>query len=83
MAKTFTGGTDGEQMLSDIIRVLKTNDFSMADALIISDFNFPFPFPKTESEMKKEQAKGTRFYGLQIGKDRNDYEPLLDKIWVI
>lgn len=83
MAKTFTGGTDGEQMLSDIIRVLKTNDFSMADALIISDFNFPFPFPKTESAMKKEQAKGTRFYGLQIGKDRNDYEPLLDKIWVI
>ena len=83
MGKTFIGGTDGEQMLSDIINVLKKNDYSMADALIISDFDFPYHLRHTRDAMLNEQAKGTRFYGLQIGKEYNEYIPLLDKVWTI
>lgn len=83
LSRTFTGGTDGEQMLKDIITALNTKDYSMADALIISDFEFSTPLPDTKKAILKEQAKGSRFYGLQIGRGFNDYKPILDKIWTI
>ena len=83
LVKRFSGGTDGEQMLKDIINALNTKEYSMADALIISDFEFPYPFPDTRKSILKEQAKGTRFYGLQIGNRHNGYKSLLDKVWEI
>ena len=83
LKKNFTGGTNGEQMLNDILKTLKSKDYSMADALIISDFDFPYPLPGTQKEILMEQAKGTRFFGLQIGDSYNEYVHLLDKIWVI
>ena len=55
----------------------------MADALIISDFQFPYPFPDTRKSILKEQAKGIRFYGLQIGSSHNGYKSLLDEVWKI
>ena len=70
-------------MLKDIINTLNTLEYSMADALIISDFQFPYPFPNTRKSVLKEQAKGTRFYGLQIGNRHNGYKSLLDKVWEI
>lgn len=81
--KRFTGGTDGEQMLKDIIKALNTHDYSMADALIISDFEFSSPRSDTRKAILKEQAKGSRFYGLQIGYRNNEYELILDRIWEI
>lgn len=63
---SFVGGTDGEEMLKDALRMLQTSNFSMADVLIISDFYFSVPQPKTRDKMNKERAKGTRFYGLKI-----------------
>lgn len=83
LSRTFTGGTDGEQMLKDIITALNTKDYSMADALIISDFEFSTPLPDTKKAILKEQAKGSHFYGLQIGRGFNDYKPILDKVWTI
>lgn len=83
LKKTFTGGTNGEQMIHDILKTLKSKDYSMADALIISDFDFPYPLPRTQKEIFTEQAKGTRFFGLQIGEGYNEYVHLLDKTWVI
>ena len=83
LIKRFSGGTDGERMLKDIINTLNTQQYSMADALIISDFQFPYPFPNTRKSILKEQAKGTRFYGLQIGNRHNGYKSLLDKVWEI
>lgn len=83
LSRTFTGGTDGEQMLKDIITALNTKDYSMADALIISDFEFSSPLSMTRKKILHEQAKGTHFYGLQIGRGNNEYKNLLDKIWQI
>ena len=79
----FTGGTDGEYMLAYVLDALQTDNFSMADVLIISDFEFNLPLKKTREKVVKEQGKGTRFYGLQIGKCRSGYEEVLDKIWKI
>ena len=77
----FSGGTDGEEMLRSALNMLSSANFSMADVLIISDFMFPVPRPATNEWMRKEHDKGTRFYGLQIGKARNPYNDILDKIW--
>lgn len=77
----FSGGTNGEQMLSVALDALQTRDFCMADVLIISDFEFPLPIEKTCKRMETEHAKGTRYYGLQIGEMKNPYDKVLDKIW--
>ena len=77
----FSGGTDGEQMLAAALDVLQTKDFCMADVLIISDFFFPLPIDKTCKCMEAEHLKGTRYYGLQIGKMENPYDTVLDRIW--
>lgn len=80
MKKSFTGGTCGEFMLNDILKALKTKNYSMADVLIISDFQFDSPLNKTKETIIKEQEKGTCFYGLQIGKGNNVYKTILDKV---
>ena len=77
----FSGGTNGEQMLSVALDALQTRDFCMADVLIISDFEFPLPIEKTRKRMEEEHSKGTRYYGLQIGLTENKYCEVLDKIW--
>ena len=77
----FSGGTNGEQMLSVALDALQTRDFCMADVLIISDFEFPLPIEKTRKRMEEEHSKGTRYYGLQIGETKNPYDKVLDKIW--
>ena len=79
----FTGGTDGEKMLACVLQTLNTENYSMADVLVISDFEFNLPSPQNRKKIKEEQKKGTRFYGLQIGKERSGYENIMDKIWNI
>lgn len=80
---TFTGGTDGEQMFAEALKTLDTDNFTMADILIISDFRFSLPKPDTWKRIKEEQKKGTRFYGLSIGNGVGSYEYVLDKYWTI
>lgn len=48
---TFSGGTDGEQMLNTAIEMLQTDRFGMADVLIISDFYFPIPIEPTKKKI--------------------------------
>ena len=79
----FTGGTDGEEMIKNALRMLNTDNYSMADVLIISDFYFPNPIPKTRELMEIEHNKGTRFYGLQIESTVSGYDDVLDKIWKV
>ena len=81
----FTGGTNGEQMLNEAINMLQTDNYSMADVLIISDFFFPAPIRETRKKMKAEHDKGTRFYGLRIGLNNmgNSYDKILDINWVV
>lgn len=79
----FSGGTDGEEMLNHAIKLLQTDNFAMADILIISDFCFPKPIVETLKKMTNEHDKGTRFYGLQINNKSNSYNDILDKIWSV
>ena len=83
MRSGFTGGTNGEMMLGAVLRQLSTEDFSMADVLIISDFDFPYPLKTTERDIRREQAKGVRFYGLAINSDVRQYSRILDRSWKI
>ncbi len=77
----FSGGTDGEEMLNAALEILQTDNFAMADVLIISDFYFNTPINSTQKQMKTEHDKGTRFYGLQIDSSTSSYDNILDKIW--
>lgn len=79
----FTGGTDGEEMFAAALKALQKGCFAMADVLIISDFQFPLPKPETTKSILTEQAKGTRFYGLCIGRYIGGYSKVLDKFWKI
>jgi uncharacterized protein with von Willebrand factor type A (vWA) domain len=51
--------------------------------LIISDFMFEPPEDHVRKLMEEEHQKGTRFYGLQIGRYSHDYDTILDKVWRI
>lgn len=83
LENSFSGGTDGEQMLAEAIRVLQNGTYEMADVLIISDLQFSKPQPSTLEKIDKEKSLGTRFYALQIGKWGHEYNNVLDKIWVV
>lgn len=80
LINSFSGGTDGEQMLAEAIRVLQNGTFEMADVLIISDLQFPKPLPKTMENIDKEKTLGKRFYALQIGHWHHGYKNVMDKI---
>lgn len=79
----FSGGTDGENMLRLALDTLKTEMYSLADVLVISDFEFPEPIKSTMDKICEERAMGVRFYGLQIGTASSEYEKILDRIWKI
>lgn len=83
LSNTYSGSTNGEQMLRDAINRLYTENYSMADVLIISDFAFAMPLPDTLAAIRREQMQGTHFYGLQIGCLKTPYRQILDKIWTI
>lgn len=82
---SFSGGTNGEQMLSEATRVLQKGTYEMADILIVSDFEFPVPNTSTMEKINKEKTLGTRFYGLRIGHHGTKaYETkVLDRMWTI
>lgn len=65
------------------MRLLETEDYSMADVLIISDFIFNAPDRANTQRVRSAQKKGTRFYGLQINSDSRVYDPLLDRKWKV
>lgn len=67
-------------MIKNALKMLNTDNYSMADVLIISDFYFPNPRSKTRELMEIEHNKGTRFYGLQIESTVSGYDDVLDKI---
>lgn len=81
---SYSGGTDGEQMLAEAISVLQKVTYEMADVLIVSDFEFPVPNASTLEKINKEKTLGTRFYGLKIGHyGEKGYRQIMDKIWEV
>ena len=83
LKNAFTGGTDGEEMFNAALHALSTKNYTMADVLIISDFEFYAPRESTRERVITEQQKGTRFYGLQIGEGQSKYKRILDRMWYI
>ena len=84
LENSYSGGTDGEQMLAEAIRVLQKGTYEMADVLIVSDFEFPVPDTSTMEKINKEKTLGTRFYGLKIGHyGVKGYKLIMDKIWEV
>lgn len=83
LANSYSGGTNGEQMLRDAINRLYSDNYSMADVLIISDFAFAPPLPETLAAIRREQLNDTRFYGLRIGPIKTPYQNILDNIWTM
>ena len=79
----YSGGTDGNEMLKAGIKMSNSEKYAMADMLIISDFIFDPPNDRVSQFMQEERQKGTRFYGLQIGRDSHVYDTILDKVWQI
>ena len=80
----FSGGTDGNEMLRESIKTLHSKSYSMADVLIISDFCWSSPSHDVMEKMKKEQAKGTKFYGLEIDTCSSVRQhKWLDRFWSI
>lgn len=81
LSTSYSGGTNGERMLHDALMKLGSDNYSMADVLIISDFAFAMPRPDTLAAIRREQAADTRFYGLQIGRINTPYSKILNRIW--
>ena len=81
LAMQFTGGTDGELMFRDVMRALGTENFEMADVLLVSDFCFSNPMSITLDKIKAEKRKGTRFYGLCISGNPCYCPEIIDHMW--
>lgn len=79
----FTGGNGEEKLITEALRILETNDYELADVLIISDFIFNPPRPDDVRRINKAKALGTRFYGLQIFSGSRAYDSVLDRKWRI
>lgn len=77
----FTGGTDGNSMLEAAFQALHSKQYEMADVLIISDFYWSVPTQNNLEQLHKEQALGTRFYGLSINGLTKSKHPWLDRLW--
>jgi len=82
LSHTYTGGTDGEEMMHLALKALGKRIYEMADILIISDFNMSPLTTETLKQIDIERQKGTCFYGLCIGNVRA-FDNLLDKMWHI
>ena len=85
LSEHFTGGTDGNQMLSSALEALETEHFSMADVLIISDFEFDAPKAPIRKAIVEAQNQGTRFYGMRLTGFYYEaaYREILDKMWEV
>ena len=63
--------------------MLRNKDYSMADMLIISDFQWAID-TSIKERVRREQTRGTKFYGLGIGAEYAlKMHQWLDKAWNI
>ncbi|WP_303044584.1 hypothetical protein [Paramuribaculum intestinale] len=81
LQQRYTGGNGEEKLLIEALRLLESDDYGMADVLIISDFIFNPPDRANTERVRKAQSKGTRFYGLQINSNSKAFDALLDRKW--
>lgn len=80
---TFTGGTDCNAVLWKALKMLGHEGFAFADVLLVSDFEFGECTEAVQTGILEARQRGTRFYGLSLGKAPNKLCGLFDKIWQV
>lgn len=68
---SFHGGTDLEPALAEAMRMLETEDYILADVLIVSDFEVGDLVPRTVSRIRDMQRRNVQFHSLLIGSHCN------------
>lgn len=87
----LSGGSDGHEMIKEILCQLDTETYRYADSLIVSDFQFSSLNEELEERVVKAQNNGAKFYGLCTDAGNKysypggnySYNELLDKIWQV
>ena len=78
----ISGGSDGYEMIRQILYQLETETYKYADALIVSDFEFTSLEKSLCDRIKEAQKLGARFYGLFVNDYGNSsYKKVLDATW--
>ena len=76
------GGTDATEMLTEIFRLLNTNEYYMcADVLWISDFQVPDVDKSLLIQLNEFRKTETRFYGYKIGGNDSIWDTRLNKMY--
>lgn len=82
LSHSFCGGTDLEPAIRESLRMLRTGDYSLADVLVISDFELGDLSPECLTEMAAVRQRNVRFHALQIGCCGNEHVlDLFDVRW--
>lgn len=78
---SFTGGTNCNAVLRKALEMLGQERFAFADVLLVSDFEFGECDKAVQSGIQEARQRGTKFYGLSLGKASNKLCVFFDKIW--
>lgn len=71
LSHSFCGGTNLEPAILESLRILQTDNYSLADVLVISDFEMGDLAPACQGEMAAIKQRNVRFHSLQIGYQGN------------
>ena len=75
------GATDITNMLLEIFeRWENSQDYQLADVLVISDFEIPKPSINLLSKMMHYREQGYRFFGYKIGAEETELSPYFNNI---
>ena len=66
LSLSFGGGSDPAEAIAGVLRRLADNEWAKADALLVSDGEWPAP-PGLTDAVQRARETGTRFHGIQIG----------------
>lgn len=72
LVHSFCGGTDLEPAILQSLHMLRTDDYALADVLVISDFMLDDLSPQCQAAMAAVKQRNVRFHALQIGYQGNE-----------
>ena len=63
---SFGGGSDPTEAITGVLRRIEDSEWAKADALLVSDGEWPAP-PSLTDAVQRARKAGTRIHGIQIG----------------
>lgn len=72
LSYSFHGGTDLEPALKEALRMLQCDEYSLADVLVISDFEVRDLSLETITAINGVRERNTLFHSLEIGWSGNN-----------